>query len=205
MQGFIVGLNRVRDEDLIVRIISRDKLLTLYRFYGARHSTINIGYKIDFQDELGVNSSIARLKDVIHLGYKWLDNTLLLKPWQDFTLLLGRHLRDSYELDSFYFDLLEFSSSIWHKQNHKRVAIEAYIKLLEHEGRLHSEQICFLCSRGIEDHIALLRGFLPACKECSKRSTISIDGFLDLVHNHSTLYLSDKEVEALYITLQEGF
>ncbi|MDP1784740.1 MAG: recombination protein RecO, partial [Sulfuricurvum sp.] len=36
MQGFIIKLSRVRDEDMIVTIISEENLTTLYRFYGAR-------------------------------------------------------------------------------------------------------------------------------------------------------------------------
>ena len=51
MQGFIINLNKVKEEDLIVTIISKDNLQTLYRFYGARHGTINIGFKIDYEIE----------------------------------------------------------------------------------------------------------------------------------------------------------
>ena len=42
MQGFIVNLNKVKEEDLIVTIVSRNSLDTLYRFYGARHGVINL-------------------------------------------------------------------------------------------------------------------------------------------------------------------
>ena len=58
MQGYIINLNRVKDEDLIVTIISKDSLETLYRFYGARHGTINIGFKIDYEIEPSSKSTI---------------------------------------------------------------------------------------------------------------------------------------------------
>ena len=67
MQGFIIKLTRVREEDMIVTIIAEESLQTLYRFYGARHSPINMGFKIDFETETSLKSSIPRMKDVIHL------------------------------------------------------------------------------------------------------------------------------------------
>ena len=55
MQGYIINLNRVKDEDLIVTILSKGRLETLYRFYGARHGTINIGFKIDYETLCGLS------------------------------------------------------------------------------------------------------------------------------------------------------
>ena len=143
MQGFIININRVKDEDLIVTIVSRKSLDTLYRFYGARHGVINLGFKIDYEKETSLKSTIIRLKDVIHIGYKWINNHQKLKLWHDFISLFNKHLRDAEELDSFYFDILEHTSQMWDKQNPKRVAIESYVKILEHEGRLHEEFYCF--------------------------------------------------------------
>ena len=51
MQGYIIDIKPVKDDDLIVTILAENELLTAYRFYGARHQTINIGYKIDFELE----------------------------------------------------------------------------------------------------------------------------------------------------------
>ena len=51
MQGYIINVNKARDEDVIVTILAQDNLYTLYRFYGARHSQINLGFKIDFEIE----------------------------------------------------------------------------------------------------------------------------------------------------------
>lgn len=205
MKGFILHFNRAKDEDLIVHILTSNSIETLYRFYGARHGSINIGFFIDFQKEYSLKSNIPRLKDVIHIGFKWICNLKLLQIWQEYVKLFYKHLRDTYEIDEFYFELLVKSSQKWDKQNPKRVAIESYIELLEFEGRLHKENRCFLCSNTIEDNFSLLRAFLPSCKDCSNRLSINRDSFYELVENHSTLFLNDEEIEKLWYILLEGF
>jgi len=204
MQGFILNLNKVKDEDLIVTIISRDSLDTLYRFYGARHGVINLGFKIDYEKEGSPKSTIYRLKDVIHIGFKWINSYKLLRVWQDFVSLFYKHLKDVEELDDFYFELLDSASQNWDKQNPKRVAIESYIKLLEHEGRLHSELECFLCSLPIKEDVSLIRAFLPTHKECSHTFSIKESVHTELFQNKSTLFLNDKEVDRLWYILLEG-
>ncbi len=204
MQGFILNLNKVKDEDLIVTILSKDNLDTLYRFYGARHSVINLGFKIDYEKEDSTKSTIARLKDVIHIGFKWINDYKLLRTWQDFVALFYKHLKDAEEVDEFYFDLLESASLNWNKQNPKRIAVESYVKLLEHEGRLHTELECFLCNLPIEKEVSLIRAYLPTHKECTHTSSIKTDAFNELFNNKSTMFLSDKEVERLWHVLLEG-
>lgn len=204
MEGFIVNLNRVKEEDLIVTIVSKKHLDTLYRFYGARHGVINLGFKIDYEKELSGKSSIGRLKDVIHIGYPWINNFKLLKLWQDFTALFYKHLKELEEIESFYFDILEESSKKWHKQNPKRVAIESYLKLLVYEGRLHQDKFCFLCSREITTEVSLIRAFLPTHPTCSFSIGLNKKGLKELLENKTTLYLSDVEVEYLWFILLEG-
>jgi len=205
MQGYIINLNKVKDEDLIVTILSNNNLETLYRFYGARHGTINIGFKIDYEIETSAKSTIGRLKDVIHIGYKWINDYKLLRLWQDFTGLFYKHLKDVEDLGSFYFNLLENASSQWNKQNPKRVAIESYVKLLEHEGRLHKELYCFLCSKKIQKDISLIRAFLPTHHNCSNSFGIKQNALMELYTNKSTLFLNDKEIDRLWSILLEGF
>lgn len=204
MKGYVINLNKVKDEDLIVTILTKGNLDTLYRFYGARHSTLNIGFKIDYEIEPSSKSTISRLKDVIHIGFKWINNHELLHLWQKFTTLFFRHLKDAEELGDFYFDLIDNTSNEWNKQNPKRVAIEAYVKLLEHEGRLHSELYCFLCSQPIEGDVSLIRAFLPTHPRCTHTLEINRNGLMELYKNKSTLFLSDKEVNRLWNVLLEG-
>nr|WP_321265741.1 recombination protein RecO [uncultured Sulfurimonas sp.] len=205
MQGFIINLNKVKDEDLIVTIVSKDSLYSLYRFYGARHGVINLGFKIDFEIQESAKSTISRLKDVIHIGFRWINDYKLLKLWQDFTALFHKHLIDAQELDDFYFKLLEEASQMWDQQNPKRVAIEAYVKLLENEGRLHKDLECFLCSLPIKDEeISILRAFLPTHKICSCTLGIDKKALVELFQNKSSIFLSDKEVDRLWYVMLEG-
>lgn len=204
MQGFIININKVKDEDLIVSILSQNGLETLYRFYGARHGTINIGFLIDYEKELSQKSTIARLKDVVHIGYRWIHDYKLFRLWQDFTMLFHPHLRDTNELEPFYFDLLKEASRKWGEQNPKRVAIESYVKLLEYEGRLHTEAKCFLCGEDINENISLIRAYLPTHYRCTHTLSVSKEALIQLYRTKSSLFLSDKEVERMWYVLLEG-
>lgn len=205
MQGFIIKLTRVREEDMIVSIIAEESLQTLYRFYGARHSPINMGFKIDFEAEHSLKSSIPRMKDVIHLGFTWMGEYERLRLWQQFITLFHPHLKDSESIGTFYFDLLNEASARWKDQNPKRVAIEAYVRLLDHEGRLHREPNCFFCDLPIENEISLIRAFLPAHPDCSHTLSINPKGLEWLYSHASTLFLDDQEIGRLWYILNEGF
>lgn len=204
MQGYIINLNKVKDEDLIVTILAKGNLDTLYRFYGARHGTINIGFKIDYEKDPSSKSTISRLKDVIHIGFKWINDYKLLRLWQDFLSLFHKHLKDAEDIGDFYFELIDNASREWNKQNPKRVAIETYVKILEHEGRLHREFNCFLCSMPIEDDISLIRAYLPTHQKCTHTLSINKQALNELFENKSSLFLSDKEVDRLWLVLLEG-
>ncbi len=204
MQGFIISLNRARDEDLVVSILSQSGLDTLYRFYGARHGVINLGFKIDFEIVTNVKSTIGQLRDVIHIGYPWLTDHHKLRTWQQFVTLFYSHLKESEETGSFYFELLDSAANAWSKQNPKRVAVESYVKLLEHEGRLHKEMHCFFCDGPISDEVSMIRSYLPAHPKCAHTLSIKQKGLVELFENRSSLFLSDQEVERLWLILLEG-
>lgn len=204
MQGFIIKLNRTRDEDMIVTIITEENLQTLYRFYGARHSPINMGFKIDFEVEHSLKSSIPRLRDVIHLGYPWMNQYERIRLWQQFISLFYSHLQHSEEIGTFYFELLNNAATRWKDQNPKRVAVEAYVKLLAHEGRLHQQMECFFCDQPISDNISLIRAFLPAHKECAHTLSFNQKGLEWLYAKGSALFLDDTEIERLWYVVNEG-
>lgn len=204
MQGYIINTNRVRDEDLIVTILSNDTLYTVYRFYGARHGTINLGFKIDFEIQTSQQSSIARLKDVLHISFPWIYSHSKLRIWQQFSALLYQHLKQTQELDNFYFNLLEYAAFTLDKQNPKRVIVEIYTKLLELEGRLHTENICFLCNEKIGSEIAYLRAFLPTHPSCSHRLHVRSDAMRELFTNNSSFFLSNSEIDILWSVIHEG-
>ena len=204
MQGFILKTTKVRDEDCIVDVLSESALVRAYRFYGARHSNITQGYKIDF--ELSQNQSfLPRLSGVMHLGYAWLGNREKLLFWQQFMRLLHAHLKDAESLDKFYYELLTDAAARFGRQNPRRIIVESYAKILRFEGRLHDEPYCFLCDEEISENIALCRGFLPAHERCSQRAGFAQDEILEFLRNGKTLNLSDEAVEMLYDIALEGF
>lgn len=204
MQGYILSFHRVKDEDLIVTILTSDSLLTLYRFYGARHSTINIGYKIDFEVQEGEKSHISRLRNIRHIGTPWLANINKMMIWQQVSQLFYRHLRENETLENFYFDLFETMLHKWQHQNPKRIAIESYAELLDFEGRLHLEMHCFLCGLPIKEKPALVRAFLPTHTYCSYAKPVDQKKLVYFLETKESLSLSDSEVNHYYQVMLEG-
>lgn len=205
MQGYIISVNKARDEDVVVTVLTAEHLFTLYRFYGARHSTINLGYKIDFEVESDSKSTISRLRNILHLGYPWLVQPGRMLIWQQFCRLFYRHLRDNETLDSFYFELLDEAAALWEHQNPKRVAVESYVKLLRFEGRLHHEPVCFLCELPLQEDPALIRAYLPTHSKCSFSKAFNKDAVQTLFDSYSSIKLDDDAIERLYSILMEGF
>jgi recombinational DNA repair protein (RecF pathway) len=205
MRGFILDTVRVRDEDLIVRILTPDEVLTLYRFYGARHSYINVGYHIDFVVEESPKATIKRLRNVTQLPFDFMFDLQKMLDFKTFVKLLNNHLRDVTKIDSFYYNLLKEISEKISKRESKRLLIESYVKLLEKEGRLHKEKICFLCDEKINGKIALARAFLPAHEKC-----VMSDGFseekLELLFNEKkSLLLDESDISKLWRIINLGF
>lgn len=204
MQGYIININKVKDEDLIVSILTQNNFYTTYRFYGARHSTINVGFKIDFELETNMKSSIARLKDVLQIGYPWILDNKKLYLWQRFLKLFYPHLKDVDDIDDFYFDLLNQLAHKMVKQDPKRAIIESYVKLCEFEGRLHNEYECLLCEEKITQNISLVRGFLPTHSQCSYSKRLHIAQVKKLFEEKNSIDFSDAECEYLWNIILQG-
>jgi len=204
MQGIILNIVKVKEEDLIVTVLTKKRLKTLYRFYGSRHSSINIGYMIDFVPVYSAKSSIAMLREVVQLGFSWQLNHNKLYDWQEFIKLLYKHLKDVVDIDSFYFELLEDASKKLKVQNPKRVLIESYLRLLEYEGRLQSDFKCFICGEESFESSVLKRSYLLSCKECLRGFCLENSRIEELFESKSTLLFSDSEVDMLWGILLEG-
>ena len=205
MQGYILNIFAVRDEDMIVYVLTPRKLKILYRFYGARHSTIQTGYKIDFEAVSSAKAKLPLLRGVSHLGYEWLYDHNKTYLWQNYIKLFYNHLKGVEDLDSFYYRLLESNSYRWEKQSPKRIIVESYVKILEYEGRLHKDYRCFVCEGKIRGEVSLVRGFLTAHQECVIGKNFDKWRLKELFDNKSTLYFSDDEVDMLYDIVCEGF
>ena len=205
MRGFVLSTIKVRDEDLIVRILTKEEVLTLYRFYGARHSYINVGYLIDFVVEETPKVTIRRLRNVTQLPFSFLFDIEKMFNFKNFVLLLNRHLSDVTKIDEFYYNLLVEITKLMQERDSKRLLIESYVKLLEKEGRLHKEFECFLCERKIEDNIALARAFLPAHERCILAKGFEKEKLKLLFNEKKTLLFSDEEIERLWKIMNLGF
>ena len=204
MQGYMLNVAKVKNEDCIVSIITPQRILRCYRFYGARHSNIIQGYKLDFEIETSLNF-LPRLKNVLHLGFPYLLERNLLLKWQELTRLFWLHLRDLNEIDEFYFELLEKCGNKFSKQNPKRVVVEAYLEILEFEGRKHSLNVCYFCGEKLSNEICLTRGFLPSHFACSGGAKFNFTDIAELFKIKSAINLSDDEITTLYGVILEGF
>ena len=204
MQGYILNIKPVKDDDLIVNILTESKIYTTYRFYGARHSNINIGFKIDFELESTLRSNIPRLKDVLQLNYNWILNSEKTYAWQRFIKLFNAHFRDIEDIDSFYFELLDELAHNLTKQNAKRAIIQAYLNLLEYEGRLHTDYNCFLCEVDIVSDVALVRSFLPAHPQCTFAKAFKLSKIKEMFEDKSLISFDDEEIEYLWNILLQG-
>jgi recombinational DNA repair protein (RecF pathway) len=204
MRGFILNTQLVREEDLLVRILTKDEVVTLYRFYGARHSYINVGYHIDFNIEVSPKVTIKRLRNVVQLSYKFMFDREKVLIYNQFIKLLHKHLIDVSRIDSFYYELLEDISKKLDSRDAKRLIIESYVKLLEKEGRLHKELECFLCEKKIDNEVALARAFLPAHTKCVYSKGFDKEKILTLFNEKKSLLFDDNEINQLYKILLLG-
>ncbi len=204
MKGFILHTAKAREEDLVVRILTKDKVLTLYRFYGARHSYINTGYLIDFVEEETL-VSINRLRSVMQLPFNFLMDFEKMVTYKEFIRLLNNHLIDVERVDSFYFEMLEEIIKKLSFRDAKRVLIESYVKLLKKEGRLHPLNRCYFCEKEIKNKITLARAFLPAHEKCILTEGFEKEKLKELFENNKTLLFDDKEIEKLWKIVTLGF
>lgn len=209
MQGFISGIVRLKNEDLIVQIIAQRHFLSLYRFYGLRHSIIAIGRKIDFEIEY-CGQFMPKLRNIAQLGFAWENDFTRLYFWQRFLGLLNRHLSGTNEIDEFYFELLSAAAIALQRQSPKRVLIESYAKILAFEGRRalagQNPPLCHLCQMPLDSQVALLRGFLPAHSFCGffGTQTIALERFFGFLESARSIALSDSEVDFLLSVMLLG-
>jgi len=186
-------------------VVLTDKdIRTYYRFFGARHSILQLGNLVDFEVEGEDGRFMPRLRSLSHMGFPWLFDKNRLLMWHNFIKKFEPHLRDAETLDSFYFDLLLFAAKRWDKQNPKRIACEAYLQLLDYEGRLYPEENCFICETRIEEEIALMQGFKPAHPHCIYSPALPTKKILDFFKSKKSTFLEDDEVEYLYEIVMKG-
>jgi len=188
-----------------VQVLTRKHIRTYYRFFGARHSILQLGNLIDFEVEGEDGRFLPRLRSLSHLGFPWqLDRNRLLL-WHNFIQKFEPHLKETDELEPFYFDLLLDAAKRWEKQNPRRIVCETYIRILHHEGRLHTDTHCYICERKIGEELALMQAFKPAHPACIYAPSLPTKKVLDFFESGKCTFLEDHEVEVLFDTVMKGF
>ena len=204
MRGFIINIRKAKNEDVIVTVLSNDAVKSYWRFFGVRHSILQIGNLIDFEVDESKKNFMPTMRSLSHISFPWIFSNNRLLIWQNFIKLFEPHLRDAIELDSFYFDLLLRTAQKWDKQNPKRLAIEAYMKLLSHEGRLYDNGFCYVCETILEDDVGLMRAFLPTHPNCIYGQKFKKKDIFQLYNTHSTIHIEDALIEKLYEIVLKG-
>jgi hypothetical protein len=205
MKGFVLGLRKAKNEDSIALVLSNKDIRTYYRFFGARHSILQLGNLIDFEVEGEGSNFLPRLRSLSHIGFPWLFNKNKLLLWHNFIKKFEPHLKDTQEIDSFYFDLLLNAARKWDRQNPKRIVCESYLELLKYEGRLYPQHNCYICEQRIEEDIALMQAFKPVHPSCIHSSALPTKKVFDFFESKKSVFLNDHEVDYLYEVIMKGF
>jgi recombinational DNA repair protein (RecF pathway) len=204
IKGFILKHQLAKGEDIIVTVLSKDRVEKYYRFYGARHSILQMGYLIDFESQESSNF-LPRIRSISHNGFSWLYNREKLFMWHKFISIFEPHFKDVKEIDPIYYDTLLDCAIKWDKQSPKRLIVEAYTKLLSFEGRLQPLNRCVICNQKIEDTISLVGNFMPAHSSCAKVEPIKFSNIEHLFKTNSTIWLDDNAIERLYLIALKSF
>lgn len=165
MQGYILNTKKSGENNLVMDILTPKEVIKVMRFYGVRHSSMMVGNKLDFELEFNANY-LPILKESIHLGFAWQNDINKLEIFLEFIGLLSRYLNGVGECDECYYDMLEQISSRLMLQHAKRVIVDAYTKMLSHEGRLYNVDKCHICDKKLDENVYISSGFLPLCKNC---------------------------------------
>ena len=204
IKGFVLDVKRVKNEDSVATILSEHSVTTYYRFFGARHSILQVGNLVDFEVEGEQSNFLPRLRSLSHVSFKWMFDKNKLLPWHNFIKKFTPHLKDAQEIEPFYYELLLNAAKKWHKQNPKRVVCEAYMELLEYEGRVHPTENCFMCESNIGDEIGLMQAFKVAHPNCLYVPPFNKNKFLTFINSKSTIHIEDYEVDYLYEVVMKG-
>ncbi|NKQ40201.1 MAG: recombination protein RecO [Sulfurovum sp.] len=204
MKGFVVALRRAKNEDSIAIVLTDKSARSYYRFFGARHSILQLGHLIDFEVEGEDGRFLPRLRSLSQMGFKWLRDRNRLMLWHNFIKLFEPHLRDTEELDRFYFDLLLKAARKWDKQNPKRIVCESYVELLKFEGRIYPIGKCYICEQDLGESVSLMTSFKPAHPECIYASAINKSKIDEFFREGKTIYLNDSEIDILYSVVIKG-
>ena len=205
MKGFILKIRKAKNEDVIVTVLSKNRVESYYRFYGARHSILQVGNLIDFKLQESKKGFMPQIRKISHISFPWISYSVRLSIWQNFIKLFEPHLKEVIHIDRFYFELLLKIAKKWHKQNSKRLAIEAYIEILEYERRLHKNEFCYICENLLNKQVRLMRAYIPTHPKCINGNSYEKNQIFELFETKSTINIDDNIIDELFNILLKGF
>ena len=162
------------------------------------------GYLVDFEVQEDGKGFLPRMRSLRHYGFPWLFDRARLLLWHQWIAGFEKHLRDTETLEPFYFELLLSAAKRWDRQNPKRIAIEHYVALLRHEGRLYPLQTCYICEKPLQGKASLMTAFKPAHPECIYAPAYTLEKLRFLFDEGKSLLLEDDELTHLFETMRKG-
>jgi hypothetical protein len=205
MRGFILNIRKAKNEDIVVTVLSNNSVESYYRFFGARHSILQVGNLIEFEIQESKNGFMSQLRKVFHISFSWNFLNSRMSLWQKFVVLFEPHLKDRTFIEDFYFNLLWKQAKKWERQSSKRLAVESYLEILKYEDRIYNNQYCFLCQSLLNDDISMIRGYRVVHPNCvGDRYPKEKKKIFELFLSGTTLYIEDIVVDELYEILLQG-
>jgi hypothetical protein len=204
MKGFVLSINRAKNEDIIAVVLTSQDVKSYYRFFGARHSILQLGYLIDFEIEGEDGKFLPRLRSLSQIPFDWIYDKNRLLLWQNYIKLFAKHLKDATEIESFYYDLLVESAKKWNKQSPKRVVCDSYLKMLDYEGRLYYDERCFICEELIENQVSLMQAFRIAHPHCIYTPALPAKKVFDMFVSKKTVFMDNSEIDYMYDIIMRG-
>jgi len=159
---------------------------------------------VDFEVQGEGSSFMPRLRSLSQINFPWLRDRNKLLLWHNFIKLFEPHLRDTGELERFYYDLLLDAAKKWNRQNGQRIICDCYIALLEHEGRLHPTERCYICENKLDTTIALMASFRPAHPECIYTTSLDKSKIEIYFQTGKSTNLDDNDIEHICSIILKG-
>ena len=69
MRGFIVNIKKAKNEDVVVTVLTNNSVQSYWRFFGARHSILQIGNLVDFEVKESQNNFMPQMRSLSQLSF----------------------------------------------------------------------------------------------------------------------------------------
>lgn len=69
MRGFILNIKSAKNENSIVTILDKNSVTNYWRFFGARHSILQLGNLIDFEVSESKNNFMPNMRSLSYISF----------------------------------------------------------------------------------------------------------------------------------------